>query len=264
MFSKFWLVNVFLAAGVIFFAVRTHEVWFSGEDPLESEPLPAKEESAKEKQFVKPNLSSESIYRVFVDKNLFSEDRAEYLPPPPEAESGAETGQEPAPEIKPFEGFGQRVTLYGVFIYKEIKKALITNPDRKRGGAQDIWVEKGDVVLEVKQRDQVATLTVDDILEDRLLVKDGANRYEILLYDKENPKNRQTVAKDEEPKVVAPQAEVSNEAMVKERPKRGANHPRKQNEPQEAAAQTVENTEDPDSQYEIINTPFGEIKRRKK
>ncbi len=260
MFSKFWLVNILLAAGVVFFAVKTHDVWFSGEDPLKTVSLPEKEESV-EKQFVRPNLPSESNYRTFVDKNLFAEDRAEYLPPTPEPEpevlNEPELGPQPEPEIKPFEGFGQKVTLYGVFMYKNIKKALITNPERNRDAPKDIWVEKGDVVLEVKKRNEVATLTVDDILEDRLLIKDGANRYELLLYDKENPKQRQTVAKDETPRVVAPKEPTvgKNPETITKKPDKG-NAPRRD-------SQTVEKNDGADSKFEIINTPFGEIKRRK-
>ena len=93
MFSKFWLINIFLAAGVIFFAIKTYDVWFSGQNPLESAVPPAKEEIAKEKQFTKPDLPQESAYRTFVDRNLFSEDRAEYLPPALDPEIGAELGQ---------------------------------------------------------------------------------------------------------------------------------------------------------------------------
>ena len=264
MFSKYWLMNIVLAAGVIFFAVKTHEVWFSGENPLESEIPPAKEESENEKQFTKPNLPLESTYRTFVDRNLFSEDRAEYLPPAPEPELSDGGESESGAGIKPLEGFGQKVTLYGVFIYKDVKKALITNPGRERGQPKDIWVEKGDVVLEVNKRDHVATLTVDEILEDRLLIKDGADRYEVLLYDKENPKKRPTVKKDEIPVVVTPKkAAPKKSSRSTKRPGTIATKPAQDNV-QKETARTAEEDKGSGSEFEIINTPFGEIKRRKK
>jgi len=253
MFSKLWLINVVLVVGVLFFAVKTFDVWFHGRKD-HPEPIPVtRQEIQPERQFAKRNLPPESAYRNIADKNLFSEDRKEYLPPTldPELDSSLEHEG----EIKPFEGFGKNVTLYGVLIWDDIKRALITNPDRKSGEPQDIWVKKGDTLLEVKRRDRVATLKVDEILNDRILVRDESSKYEILLYDKEKARQREMIRMDEAPEVMSPRDAPRTSSRTRPTPAQ------RREVPQTQAPETgTEEAEEP--QYEIINTPFGEIKRR--
>ena len=264
MFSKFWLVNILLAAGVVFFAVKTHEVWKHRDMPAETAASPANKDKEGEKRFAKRNLPSESSYKTVVDRNLFADDRSEYLPPEPEPESEPEPAvvekepePEPEPEIKPFEGFGKKVTLYGVVLFNDYKKALISNPERGRDAPKDIWVAKGDVVMEMKKREQTTVVRVEDIFEDRILVEDGTSRYEVMLYDKDNPKKRPVIKKTSEPKVVSPKKGPKKAADKK------AARPKRKKAPQRAA-KAVEGKNGGDSKYEVINTPFGEIKRRKK
>lgn len=281
MLSKVWFVNIVLAVCVIFFAVQTFDVWFTKQkrypEPISSE----KQEFQQDKQLVKRNLPPESAYRAIVDKNLFSADRKEYLPPTPDPE--IDLSLEPEGEIKPFEGFGKNVVLYGVLIWDDVRKALITNPSSKRGESKDIWVEKGDILLEVKRHNKVATLKVDDILKDRILVKDESNKYEILLYDKENPRQRETIRMDEAPEVIIPEVIAPSEPSQVPVPAKTAQALRKailenirsdskktesQEEPgsetgtSPGTAPESEPGAEPEPQYEIINTPFGEIKRR--
>jgi hypothetical protein len=257
MFSKLWFINIVLVAGVIFFAVKTFDVWFK-EQKQYPEPVPhARQEIQQEKQVTKRNLPPESSYRTIADKNLFSEDRKEYLPPTidPELESSLEHET----EIKPFDGFGKNVTLYGVMIWDNVKKALITNPDRKTGEPQDIWVQKGDTLLEIKRRDSVATLKVDEILKDRILVRDESSKYEILLYDKEKARKREMIKMDKAPKVITPTDTGRAPSQTRQaQPQKREVPP---NTPNNAAPES-ENEEAAEPQFEIINTPFGEIKRR--
>lgn len=263
MFSKLWFINIALAAGVVFFAVKTHDVWFKQQKQYSEPAVSAtRQETQQERQFTMPNLPPESSYRSIVDKNLFSEDRAEYLPPTPDPE--LELSMENETEVKPFEGFGKNVILYGVFIWEDNKKALITNPDPKQGGPKDIWVERGDVLLEVRKHNKVATLKVDDILTDRILVKDETDKYEILLYDKNNPRERETIKMDEVAEVIAPDesgVEPEGEPDAEpDEPKTPFNQIQKAIENKRKNAKKPESAEEPE--YEIVNTPFGEIKRR--
>ena len=257
MLSKLWFINILLVAGVIFFAVKTFDVWFSRQKQY-PEPIPhTRQEIQQEKQFTKRNVPPESSYRVIADKNLFSEDRKEYLPPTidPELESALENET----EIKPFDGFGKNVTLYGVMIWDDIKKALITNPDRKTGEPQDIWVQKGDTLLEIKRRDKVATLKVDEILNDRILVRDESSKYEILLHDKEKTRKREMIKMDEAPEVIVPGE--TPRAVSRTRQAQPQKREIPPNVPDNTAPE-LQNEEAPEPQFEIINTPFGEIKRR--
>lgn len=253
MFSKLWFLNIVLVVGVIFFAVKTFDVWFKQQKQYPEPISSTRQEIQPEKQFAKRNLPPESAYRTIADKNLFSEDRKEYLPPTPDPE--LDSNLEHEGEIKPFDGFGKSVTLYGVLIWNDIKKALITNPDKKSGEPQDIWVQKGDTLLEIKKRDGVAALKVDEILNDRILVRDEASKYEILLYDKEKSRQREMIKMDEAPEVIAPSE--TPRAASRKRPPR----PQKSEAPETMDPES-KNEEDEEPQFEIINTPFGEIKRR--
>lgn len=253
MFSKLWFINVILVIGVVFFAVKTFNVWFDQQNHYPESISSTKQEISLEKQFAKRNMPPESAYRTIADKSLFSEDRKEYLPPTPDAE--LDSTLENDGEIKPFDGFGQSVTLHGVLIWNDFKKALITNPDKKEGERQDIWVQKGDTLLEIKRQGSVATLKVDEILKDRILIRDGSSKYEILVYDKEKSMKREMIRMDEGPEVITPQElprEVSRKRLSRT----------KRREVPKTAAPESENEETGESQFEIINTPFGEIKRR--
>ncbi len=253
MFSKLWFINIVLVVGVLFFAVKIFDVWFNQPRQIPEPTAAAAQEVQPEKQVAKRNLPPESSYRTIAEKNLFAEDRKEYLPPTldPELDSSLEHEA----EIKPFEGFGKNVTLYGVMIFQDVKKALITNPDRKSGEPQDIWVKKGDTLLEIKRRDSVAALKVDEILRDRILVRDETSKYEILLYDKDKSKQRELIRMDEAPEV--PPARNIPRAASRTRPVQPQTSEVPNNIPQES-----QNEEASEPQYEIINTPFGEIKRR--
>lgn len=257
MLSKLWFINILLVAGVIFFAVKTFDVWVKQQKQY-PEPIPhTRQEIQQEKQFAKRSVVPESSYRTIADKNLFSEDRKEYLPLTidPELESTLEHET----EIKPFDGFGKNVTLYGVMIWNDVKKALITNPDRKTGEPQDIWVQKGDTLLEIKRQNSVATLKVDEILNDRILVRDESSKYEILLYDKEKARKREMIKMDEAPEVITPSDTPSAASRTRQvRPQKREVPP---DTPNNMAPESP-NEEAAEPQFEIINTPFGEIKRR--
>lgn len=255
MFSKLWFINIALALGVIFFSVKTYDVWSKKERQYPETVSFTRQSASQERQFAMRNLPPESTYRAIADKNLFSEDRAEYLPPTPDPE--LDLGLENEAEIKPFEGFGKSVNLYGVFIWDDVRRALITNPNAQRGEPKDIWVEKGDVLLEVRRHNKIATLKVDDILGDRILVRDESDKYEILLYDKDKPRQRETIQTDQSPEVIS-----SNETpRASAQPRR--NPPQRRNQVSENGnIEPPNQTTQTEPEYEIINTPFGEIKRR--
>ncbi len=259
MFSKLWFINIGLALGVIFFSVKTYDVWSQKERQYpETIPL-TRQSTSQERQFAMRTLPPESTYRAIADKNLFSEDRIEYLPPTPDPE--LELVLENEAEIKPFEGFGKSVNLYGVFIWDDIRRALITNPNAQRDEPRDIWVEKGDVLLEVRRHNKIATLKVDDILVDRILVRDESDKYEILLYDRDRPRHRETIQTDQSPAVISSQETPRTTAQ----PRR--THPQRRDQVRDQVLESG-NMDSPNQknqtepQYEIINTPFGEIKRR--
>jgi hypothetical protein len=267
---KIWILNLMLIGAITFSAIKIHDVWVQKNETVVSKTVNQKvnpEADARSVTF-KRKTPPEATYKNVVDKNLFSPDRKEYLPEEPpleEEEPAAEKAAEP--EIKPFEGFGRKVTLYGVLIAGEKKMALISNPERKQGASKDIWVRTGDSILEVKQRNEVLSIKVEEILVDRLIVNDGTkNKYEVLLYDKDNPKRREQIKKAATAEVVGTQKRseaAQREAKTAEAQKRQPTKrkPAKRSAPAKESEASKKSSK-PKSQYKVVNTPFGEIKRK--
>ncbi len=229
--SKIWLVNLLLAGVAAFCGVQAYESWTRPPRPIaaarQSEPL-APDQG---KRLVKPNMPAESAYRAMVEKNLFSPDREEYIPPEP-----TEEAEEPEAEVKQVKVSGRKIVLYGVILMKGYRAALINNPERG-GEREQIWVKPGEAIGE--------DLTVDAIREKSLLVAEKDKKYEILLYDDKKPKSRSTPQEESGPTV------VSTEAKKPAKPSK----PKDKSKPKQESVS--------DEEYEIIKTPFGTIRKKK-
>ena len=225
MLSKKWAINIFLAFFFVFFGIKTCCVWFEGEQP--DIKVDAAKKSARrtvKKKIVKKKIPSESAYTDIVGMNLFSPDRKEYIPEEPETES----------LVKEIKKSGKRIILYGVIIADDYKSALINDPEAKRGQRKSKWVKEGETIQGLK---------LAAIEEDRIFLTEGADGYEIFLYDANKPKTREHIAKETTPKVV----------VTKPKPKKKKAKP--------AVSMKKETRE---GEYEIISTPFGNVKRRKR
>jgi len=181
-------------------------------------------------------LPSESHYRAVTERNLFSPDRVGFLP--------EET--EPAPETELIKIPGKKITLYGVILTEDSATALVTNPEMKFGERRTIWVKSGD---------QLGSLNVTLIEKESISLTDGKKKYKILLYDQSKRKGRKAVAKKEEPTVVMTKSKQTKPKESKQA---------KPEEPKQAKPEKQTHKELTNEQYEIINTPFGKMKRRKK
>ncbi len=225
MLSKKWVINILLAFFFVFFGIKTCCVWFEDEEP--DIKVAAAKKSARrtvKKKILKKNVPSESAYTDIADLDLFSPDRKEYIPKEPETET----------VVKEIKKSGKRIILYGVIIADDYKSALIDDPAAKRGQRKSKWVKEGETIQGLK---------LAAIEEDRIFLTEGADRYEIFLYDANKPKTREHIAKETTPKVV----------VTKPKPKKKKTKP--------AVSMKKETQE---GEYEIISTPFGKVKRRKK
>ncbi len=132
--------------------------------------------------------------------------------------------------------------LYGVIMVDDYKKALINNPGDQKTGAKNRWVSEGE---------QIGNLKVRQIRQDEILLVDGSNSYRVLLYDPDKASKisgksgRQSNKNVAQPKVISAGAEPK--VVKKKKPK-----------------QTEKVTISADGQYEIIDTPLGKIKRKRK
>ena len=205
MFSKIWLINLFLAVFAISFGLKAYGVWSEGEKSS-SEVRPIKKPSSRsEKRIVTRRMPPESAYSVVVERTLFSPERA--LPDLQEEEPEVE-------EIKDLKISGKKFFLYGVIIMDDYKAALITNPEVKPGNRKQKWVMVGDTVSDFR---------VAGIKKDRIILAEGIKEHEILLYDKDKPKRGAPVREKAKPTVLStapkkstPQPKVSKKKELPE------------------------------------------------
>jgi hypothetical protein len=185
MFSKIWLINLFLAVFAISFGLKAYGVW-SEREKTSSEVRPIEKPSSRsEKRIVTKRMPPESAYSVVAERTLFSPERA--LPDLQEEEPEVE-------EIKDLKVSGKKFFLYGVIIMDDYKAALITNPKIKPGNKRQKWVMVGDAVADFR---------VAGIKKDMIILAQGVKEHEIFLYDKDKPKMGTPVIKNAKPTVVS-------------------------------------------------------------
>jgi hypothetical protein len=232
-FSKIWLINVVLAFFVVFFGMMSFDVWSKGDESVpevqtaqgSAKPLPGK-------GIIERTVPPDSTYGIVPEKNLFSTNRSEVIP--------EKQKKEEAPKISE-----KMVILYGVMVVGDRKKALISNPEAgPKPTTKDKWVTVGDTI---------GTFRVADIRKDRIILTDGANSPEILLYDKNKPA-RQTIVAE---KSAAPTVIATGPATI-------AAATRSDRIPvtEPSASRSAEGKDAPAAEYRIINTPFGPTKQR--
>jgi hypothetical protein len=231
-FSKIWLINILMAAFVVFFGIMSFDVWSKGDETIpEIQTGKSPEKPPPGKRIMERTMTPESTYGIVADKNLFSSNRSESIPVPVELKPG------------PLKISEKMIFLYGV-VTGDRKQALISNPEfgpeAGKSRAKDKWVKVGDTL---------GNFSVADIRKDRIILTEGASTHEILLYDKNKPA-RQTIVveKSAAPAVVSTGSTAAAAAAkpVTEPPKSGI----------------AEGKSAPAGEYKIINTPFGPTKRR--
>ena len=183
MFSKTALINIILAAFVLFFGFKIYDVWSNGEE-VHAEKETAEDRGPRSgrnivrKRIVKRMMSPESSYNVIVDRILFSPKRSVNNQEEPEVKSevGIDSGAEHVNMA------AQNITLHGIVIMNEYKVALLKSPNMKPGEEKGKWVKIGDKVNNFK---------VVEIKEDRVLFREGGRIYEALLHKKKERHNDQ-------------------------------------------------------------------------
>ena len=175
-FSKIWLINILMAAFVVFFGIMSFDVWSKGDETIpEIQTGKSPEKPPPGKRIMERTMTPESTYGIVADKNLFSSNRSESIPV----------------ELKPgpLKISEKMIFLYGVVVTGDRKQALISNPESGpeagKSRTKDKWVKVGDTM---------GNFSVTEIRKDRIILTQGANKYEILLYDKNKPARQMTVA----------------------------------------------------------------------
>ncbi len=222
MFSKLWIINMVIAGIAAFLGVNAIREW-SGKDTAVPVVEPASSGPAEKAKPVMPKVAQpasrtippQEAFNVVVEKNLFASEREELKeevkPPPAPASPPKQEKKEPEPAKWTF-------TLYGVMITKSYKGALLSFSEdqaqkRKPHPSQSQpagprWYETGEGEGDWK---------IASIEKEKVLISVGGASTEVLLYDKEKPKQRTVMAvKSQGPTVVtiATQAPGQTKAMV--------------------------------------------------
>ena len=172
MLSKTIIINIILALLIVFFGLRIYGVWSKGDETSTGTKAAEYQEQRTEievvrKRVVKRMMPPESSYNVVVDRILFSPKRAVAATKEPEISV--------EPGTKAFNLTGQNITLLGIVIMGKEKQALLKSPHMKEGEQNGKWVKIGDKIENYK---------VVEILQDKVLFKEGGQIYEVLLHKK--------------------------------------------------------------------------------
>lgn len=249
-FSITWFVNIILAVCVAFFVPKSIDVWSErGGGVKITQAAAQKTKNGDIKKVTREKMPPEVAYEVVTNKNLFSPNRTEFV----ETEKDAEPTEE---DIR------RKIVLYGVVMMDKYSTALISNPEPKFPQRPFLWVKKGNSI-------GGSNIVVSSIKKESITLRKGTKTYEVLLYDKEKIRKRAVARQQEKPAVVttqpvaiekppAPPAKPGSEIAAPVAKPGGeiATPPAK---PGSKIAAPPE-----EGEYEIINTPFGKIKRKKK
>jgi hypothetical protein len=246
--SRIWLINVVLAAMIVFFGILSVDVWTEKSRAVpENSSHPASEVNPPVNRIINRITPAASTYDIVAEKNLFSPDRTAGV---------SEETDTTLPDIS-----GKKIFLYGVVDLGGQKQALVNHPVTAAGAvpaagrAEDAWVRVGD---------SIGNLKVAEIDKEKIVLMDGVDRYEIFLHDDNKPTNRPkavpqspstptVVVTGSEPKAPAPAANPGGTGSTP-----AVSTPASKPEPG-AAAKKNQAAEDG---YEIVETPFGPFKRR--
>lgn len=189
MFSRLWLINLVLAAGVIFIGLKAYGVW-SEEDKRPSEIGPIKKPLLwPEKRVAKVRLPPESDYEVVVSNNLFSVERSE-LKPQEQKKMSKTKSKDDGRLIKLLELAYKHTNLYGVIMVDNHKEALIGEvPAGARKGVGKRGIKR------VKEGDTVGRFKVKEIEKTSVLLTAGGHEWRVSLFDKDKPKKRVPIRK---------------------------------------------------------------------
>ena len=199
MSSKIWLINLILAAAVVFFGIKACRVWSEGKQwPVKAGSI-QKPAPLPEKKIAIRSAPPETEYEVVVGNNLFNLDRNEAVPqaPAPPTEVKKEDPKAKGPRLKVLERFHQRTNLYGIIIVGDHREALIDFIPAKLG----VRVVKRSVER-ARVGDSLGVFKVKEIGPTTVVLTAGGYEWPVFLFDKDKPKKRVPVKKSVGPVVI--------------------------------------------------------------
>jgi hypothetical protein len=174
--SRYSIFCVILGLIVMGLGFENYDIWSQSATTVIKREVPKKPESKGETVPAtlgpKEGLPREG-YKVIAEKNIFNPERKEFP-----AIAGDDASKRP--NVRP------QVTLYGVVMAGDYLSATVINPGRP--------LQKGErEARTVKIGDRIGDYKVAKILEDRIVMENAGDTFEVLLYDPSAPKRRMEV-----------------------------------------------------------------------
>ena len=173
------LVDGLLLVAAAFLGVRLYEAWGARTPTVAREAPPAASTEAAAPPAAAAPRSPLTTFAVVAERNLFSPTRTETAPEPPRPATGAGAPAPPAPKPR----------LYGIVLLAEGRgRAYLEDVQRRRVFAYSVGDLVGDARLE-------------QIRPDRVVLRRGAETFEVLLADPSKPRqsaapSQRTIARD--------------------------------------------------------------------
>lgn len=234
---------VVLLSAALLFSFKIYGVWVG--DQVKKSPAPPRTAAVSpEKQLLRPTPEPPATYEPIVERNLFNAERKEKVTVAPVL--AAREGGATAPEVKEVRIAGREIILYGTMSRGNYKSALISNPLKSPEDKRDNrWVKIGD---------QLANLQVDAIQSDKIILREGENRYIILLRDPTKPKAAVAA------KATPPAANRNSPTVI---PTDVGSEARAVDKPVGDSVQTGASDKPEGDEYVIVKGPFGDKRVRK-
>jgi hypothetical protein len=192
MLLRIWIINLILSAAVVFLGLKAYSAWMS-EKKNTVETGTAKKASIVAKK-VAPAIAPpvETEYQTIVEHNLFWKSRSPY------AQKKKETETEPKPAtderlVKLLQETAKRISVYGVMMINEEKRALIKHPTMPilaKPGNRHQPSSSGESLEWVKVGDAVDRFRVREIRPTGVVLAAEGLVFDVVLYDKDKPKER--------------------------------------------------------------------------
>ena len=166
--TKLLPVNILLTLLIIFFTVKICRIWNEPEkNGVKTEQVKKiRHFSGKRIKKIKTALTT---YADFIDRDLFNPDRM-----PADTEPDAKETKDYKPNTD--------CVLYGILIVDENRSALIADKKKRRRAKQKAkWIKQGE---------KIGSATVVTVLSDRIILKEGGKKTELLLLNPDKPKPR--------------------------------------------------------------------------
>jgi len=171
MSSRYGIFCVVLFVLVVGLTFKNYEIWSFPGGAVAKREVPKRPEAKAETSPLpvsQKEIQPREGYKLIAEKNIFHPDRKEFA---------AVATDQSRSSVRP------QIALYGIVVGGDFQSATIVNPGRplQKGEREPKTVKVGDPIGDYK---------VEKILEDRIVMTNGGDSFEVLLYDPGAPKKR--------------------------------------------------------------------------